>query len=125
MNNNIVSGIQQLAKATEVKKHLPADLPKTLEALFAYRNFMFHNGFVWPEEKCAAFAARIEKGSWQGWFTCSEPSDKPWIFYMNDEFTEHCLEMVGKVLESFGKYCKGRNQIQTIPVELIPGDSFR
>jgi len=41
---DIVKGIIQLGEATGLSPHLPADLMPTLQALFEYRNKMFHNG---------------------------------------------------------------------------------
>jgi len=114
VNNDVVSGILQLSKAIGLKKYLPPGLPKTLQALFDYRNFMFHNGFEWPEDRCAVFAAHIERGGWQAWFGWSERSNKPWIFYMNEQFINHCLAMIHKLLEGLGAYCRGRNPIETV-----------
>jgi hypothetical protein len=120
VSENVVAGIVQLAKAIDLKKYLPVDLPKTIEALFDYRNFMFHNGFEWPEGRCEAFAAHIEGGGWKAWFECSERSDKPRIFYMTDEFIRHCVEMVHKLLGALGAYCREHRPLETIPVERSP-----
>jgi hypothetical protein len=117
IKDNLVAGIRQLSKAVGLKAKLPKDLHRTLEALFEYRNYMFHNGFEWPEARCAQFAARIEKCGWQDWFTTFTRGDKPWIFYMTEAFIAHCLDMVHKVREALGAYCRGRIPITTIPIE--------
>jgi hypothetical protein len=117
---NVPAGIQQLAKAVDLKRYLPPDLFRVLDALFDYRNHMFHDGFEWPQERCAQFAKRVDEKGWQQWFTNSIRGDDPWIFYMTDEFIKHCLDMVAILLEAFGKYCKERDRIQTIPIESIP-----
>jgi hypothetical protein len=57
-----------------------------LEALFEYRNYMFHNGFEWPQARCAQFAARIDKSGWQDWFSTFTRGGEPWIFYMTEAF---------------------------------------
>jgi hypothetical protein len=103
---SLVGGIMQLAKAIGLKEHLPKGLPKTIEALFDYRNFMFHNGFEWPKERCAEFQEHIEKQGWQSWFSKATRGKAPWIFYMTDEFIDHCIGMIHKLLDAFGAYCK-------------------
>src|SRR5260370_42156301 len=115
VTESLVSGILQLAKVVDLKRHLPDGLPKMLEALFDYRNFMFHNGFEWPEERCKEFAAHIEQRCWQAWFSNSSHGDEPWIFFMTDEFINHCFDMIHKLLDGFGAYCKGRDPVETIP----------
>lgn len=117
VKENVASGIVQLAKAMGLKKHLPADLPKTLAALFDYRNFMLHNGFEWPLERRPEFALHIKSGGWDDWFFCSERDHRPWIFYMKDGFITHCLDMVPLLLDGFGAYCEERTPVDMIPVE--------
>jgi hypothetical protein len=73
----------QLAKVIDLKKHLPDGLTKTIEALFDYRNFMFHNGFEWPKAQCEEFDEHIEKRDWQAWFSKATRGDAPWIFYID------------------------------------------
>jgi hypothetical protein len=114
---SLVSGIIQLAKAVDLKRHLPDGLPRVLEALFDYRNFMFHNGFEWPKERCTEFAAHVEQRNWQAWFSDSSHGDEPWIFFMTDQFINHCFDMIHKLLDGFGAYCKGRDPVETIPTE--------
>ena len=66
------AGILQLAKAVELKSELPSDLTKTLEALFQYRNYMFHNGLEWQTTRCHEFMALIERNQWHSWFSWAE-----------------------------------------------------
>ena len=51
VRNDLVRGIQELAKFVGLEAFLPKGYDKTLTALFAYRNNMFHNGFEWPQDK--------------------------------------------------------------------------
>jgi hypothetical protein len=51
---DLVEGIMELADATELT--LPDGLENLLEALFSYRNKMFHCGFEWPKNECLKFA---------------------------------------------------------------------
>ncbi|MGJ5814537.1 hypothetical protein [Paludibaculum fermentans] len=122
VTENLVSGILQLAKAVGLKKHLPDGLPRMLEALFDYRNFMFHNGFEWPRERCKEFAAHVEQKSWQAWFSNSTRGGEPWIFFMTEEFIIHCFDMIHRLLDGFGAYCRGRVSVETIPVEQVPDE---
>jgi hypothetical protein len=103
---SLVGGIMQLAKAIGLKQHLPDGLHKTIDALFDYRNFMLHNGFEWPKARCKEFNEHIEKRGWHTWFTKATRNDEPWIFYMTDEFIEHCLGLFHKLLDAFGAYSR-------------------
>jgi hypothetical protein len=103
----LVEGIIQLADAIDLSKHLPEDLKKTLQALFEYRNKMFHCGFEWPKEERKRFENRIQNSKWDAeWFRSSTRDGEPWIFYLTEKFIEHCIETIGKVIVGFGTYCK-------------------
>jgi hypothetical protein len=115
---DLVEGIVELADAIELT--LPDGLESLLQALFSYRNKMFHCGFEWPKNECLRFAKRIEEKNWEGWFDRSEHGEEPWIFYMSDDFIKRCLEMIDKVLDAFGRYCKDRLPVLPIPVEGFP-----
>jgi hypothetical protein len=116
--SDLVEGIMELADATELT--LPDGLERLLEALFSYRNKMFHCGFEWPQNECLKFAKRIEEKNWEGWFDRSEHGDEPRIFYMSDDFIKLCLEMIDKVLDALGRYCKDRLPVIPIPIEGAP-----
>ncbi len=115
----LVPGIEQLADAVGLAAHLPTDLHKTLEALFSYRNKMFHGGFEWPKNECEKFTKRIEQEQWQAWFSFATHGDEPWIIYMTEAFINHCFDLVHKLLDAFGAFCKAQNPIDTIPIATI------
>ena len=115
---DLVKGIMDLADATELT--LPDGLERLLAALFHYRNKMFHCGFEWPKHECLKFAKWIEREKWEGWFDRSDHGDEPWIFYMSDDFIRGCLEMIDKVLDAFGRYCKDRLPVVPIAVDGFP-----
>lgn len=98
----IAKGILQLAEAIDLKRHLPADLERTLSVLFAYRNKMFHFGLEWPDKDLKEFANLIDSKGWTDCFTRAESGGDPWIFYMSREFTDHCLETVDRTIEGIG-----------------------
>lgn len=92
-----------------LKRFLPDGYEKTLSALFAYRNKMFHNGFEWPMEERHKFSEQIRKRGWpRGWFKKSTSGDQPWIFYMSAEFIQHCLDTIDQVLDGVGAYLTQR-----------------
>lgn len=104
---DLVLGIGQLARTTGLLEHLPSDYEKTLTALFAYRNKMFHHGFEWPVEERTKFGDRISKEKWPAaWFKKSRTGEDPWIFYMSREFIQHCLKTIDDVLDGVGAYLK-------------------
>lgn len=102
---DVVLGIEQLATSTGLQRFLPEGYKKSLSALFAYRNNMFHNGVEWPPEVRQKFANRIKNDAWPVvWFSQATRGDDPWVFYMSDEFIAHCLQMIDQVLEGVGRY---------------------
>ncbi|MEE4013467.1 hypothetical protein V1T76_15450 [Roseibium sp. FZY0029] len=103
--DDIVAGIKQLAKSIGLHPFLPDNYQKTFQALFAYRNNMFHNGFEWPTETRQKFANRIKNDGWpETWFSCAKSNHEPWVLYMTDEFIAHCLKMIDQVLDGVGEY---------------------
>ncbi|WP_294329209.1 hypothetical protein [uncultured Sphingomonas sp.] len=70
-STDILRGTVQLAVATGFALHLPANWQIRMEALFRYRNKMFHNGFEWPLAERVKFAKDVAE--WPaGWFVKSE-----------------------------------------------------
>lgn len=107
---NTAAGIQQLAKSIGLKKHLPRDYGKCLNALLTYRNFMFHNGFEWPIDRRRDFAKQMQGDGWpEDWFKTSKSGGEVWIFYMSDVFIRHCIEVIEGVLDGVGAYLKEQN----------------
>lgn len=108
-SGGIVRGILQLADATGLRAHLPADLKPTLEALFEYRNGMFHNGFEWPVDERSRFEKRIKDAQWPvDWFGQATTGGQPWVFYMSDSFIDHVERTIDRVIDGIGAYCKLR-----------------
>jgi hypothetical protein len=102
-----VDGIVELADAIGLAADLPAELRKTLAALFGYRNKMFHLGFEWPESQLAAFERRIESDGWPGdWFDRATSAGKPWVFYLSDTFVDHCLATVEQIFSGLGAFVR-------------------
>lgn len=102
---DLVQGILQLADAIGFRSRLPSDIDKVLSALFSYRNKMFHCGFEWPVEERTAFKKRLDDGTWpMTWFSSASSGSEPWIFYLTDDFIDHCLETADKVLTAFGQF---------------------
>ncbi len=103
---DLVKGILQLAEAVELSSYLPSDLKLTLQALFEYRNKMFHNGFEWPLDVRQRFQQRINDAKWpQEWFSKAEHGDNPWIFYLTDIFINHILITIDNTIKGIGAFC--------------------
>jgi len=106
-STDLVRGILQLAEAIGVSDRLPADLKMTLEALFGYRNKMFHCGFEWPIDERSKFAKRIANESWPTtWFSSATSGGEPWVFCVTSKFIEHCLSTIDLVLDAFGEFVR-------------------
>ncbi len=102
---NLVKGIMQLSEAVDLKKHLPSELETILEALFAYRNAAFHNGFEWPEKKCENFDNLRKNKKWpDDWFATATIDGKPWMFYLTDRYIDLCISKIEQVIKVLGEY---------------------
>mgnify|MGYP006283963695 FL=1 len=108
--NSLVEGIAQLADAVDLTPHLPRDCGLVLQAMFEYRNKMFHHGFEWPIDERHRFAKRIDESGWPSdWFARATSGDAPWVFYMTAPFIGRCVELVEGVIEGIGAYCNQRS----------------
>ena len=106
-STNLVQGINQLSDAVGLLPHLPTNLFQMLDALFAYRNKMFHCGFEWTPEERLRFQKRLDSSGWpQDWFAKATAGGEPWIFYLTDTFVRHCLERIEQAIAGIGAFCK-------------------
>lgn len=105
--SNLVEGIFQLADAIGLSSYLPGDLKLILKALIEYRNKMFHWGFEWPVNERESLERRLAVAGWpSNWFTKATIDDKPWIFYLSDDFVQRCLTAIDLVLKGIGAYVR-------------------
>lgn len=113
----ISKGIKTLAVYSGFADFLPNDYHRTVEALFCYRNAMFHNGFEWPNKKREKFQKAclawpdgwFERASRDGFFTNGVEADlhpDTRRFDMQAKFIEHCLDTIDKVIDGFIKFVK-------------------
>ncbi|MGO6939471.1 hypothetical protein [Rhizobium johnstonii] len=107
-SNNIILGLPQLAEACGLDKFLSKDFMSWFEALFVYRNYMFHGGFEWTIERRELFEANVEKNGWDQWFTCSTSNYRPWIYYIRDEAIVAMPTMVEDMLSSLERFTNCR-----------------
>jgi hypothetical protein len=114
----LVPGIMELAEAIALTPHLPGDLLPILKAVFRYRNKMFHFGFEWPSRECANFAKDMAAEGWGAWFSSATRDRVPFIFYMTDELINLSFDLVHRLLEGFGAYCRTKMPIGEIPTEI-------
>ena len=112
-HEGIAKVIPQLAESNGLSQFFPDDYNKVLDALYLYRNKMFHNAFMWPKDKRNKFQKTIKKRGWpQNWFKeipykdSRKSTETPWIFCMSVEFIEYCLLTVEKILDGYGKWVR-------------------
>ena len=99
----LVADIIKSAKEVGMGAYLPADLRPTLEALFEYRNKMFHFGLEWPLEETEKFNNRIK--CWpENWFVLGSQGNSPWMFCMSQLFVDHCLNSVEHIISGLGDF---------------------
>jgi hypothetical protein len=84
---------------------LPSEALRYLDALFAYRNAMFHNGVEWPPDERASFRSRA--CGWPAdWFVWSATGGEPWIAYMTEGFIDGVLTMLEDAMDGFGRFAR-------------------
>jgi hypothetical protein len=105
----IVRGIRQLAESTGLAPRLPADYGDVLNALFSYRNKMFHWGFEWPKDEREKFERLIVSEGWPSdWFTRSLSGGQTWILYMSDVLIRLVLTRIDEMLDGIGVFIQAR-----------------
>lgn len=122
---NVVGGVVQLADATGLVRNLPPEFERTLSALVAYRNKMFHFGFEWPVEGRRDFEKRLCASGWPAeWFSNSTSNNELWIYYMSSVFIDHCLAVTGEIITGIGHFCSERARDGSLRIgcsEPMPG----
>lgn len=104
---NLFEGIIQMAEDTGLISHLPIDLKPILQALFEYRNKMFHCGFEWPVEERTRFDNRIVQAGWPGeWFSRATSDGAPWIFYMTGALVGRSLDIIEEIISGLGAFSR-------------------
>lgn len=97
--------IVQICEAIDLAPYLPDDFDKVIKIVFEYRNAMFHNGFEWALNKREKFQEMIENMGCQiSWIDLATSGKEPWAFYLTEEFIDHCMKNIGKILEGIGAY---------------------
>jgi hypothetical protein len=107
-NKGLAKGILQLAETVGLSADMPYDLEPVLQAFFEYRNKMFHCGFEWPTVERKRFEEK--RANWPSeWFSKATRGEEPWIFYLTEAFTEHCLDIIDDVLSGIGAFARMRS----------------
>ncbi|PJO47203.1 hypothetical protein [Brucella pituitosa] len=106
-SNDLISGLRQISDATRLSEHMDTTTWQWIKAMLSYRNYMFHNGFEWPVDKRTEFQKRIESEGWGQYFSCSKTSDKPWIFYLEQETIALMPDEMLKILDGIASFIKG------------------
>jgi hypothetical protein len=71
------------------------------------KDFTIHNGFGWPLDERVKFGKRIRCKGWPNdWFSTATSDEEPWIFYLSEQYIEHCLEMIEQVLDAIGGFIR-------------------
>ena len=109
-HEGVAKVISRLAESNGLSQFFPDDYNKVLDALYLYRNKMFHNGFIWSENERRKFQEKIKNPGWpKSWFVetnyrdSREKTEEPRIFCMSTEFIEHCLWTIEQVLDGYGQ----------------------
>lgn len=105
-HTHLLKGIEQLSSEVGLTSHMPSNLSQVLEALFAYRNKMFHNGFEWPMHERHKFEHRTQHDWPSGWFSSAKTGEDPWIFYMTEEFITEVLAVMDRVILGMGAFAR-------------------
>ena len=111
--SDLFLGISQLSDATGLCDHLEKSDLDLLEALFFYRNRMFHMGFEWPMESRIAFLSHVEKKGWDDYFSSSTSGGEPWIIYLSTPTIRLLTAFIDGIISKIGRFAR------TLPHDLI------
>ena len=93
---NLAMNILKLVEKKELMPYMPDELAPTLEALFRYRNNLFHSGFEWPEQIRQQFKDATHRWP-DGWFDEATQDSDPWMFSMSATSIKHCVKVAEEV----------------------------
>ena len=103
---DFIGGFRQLAKASGLHKHISEKMMHWLDAMFYYRNRMFHDGIEWSKDNKDDFQKEIIARSWEDYFSFSTSNNDPWIFYINKEYIAKSPDLMSEFLDSLASFCK-------------------
>ena len=96
---DLVKNILNVVERRGLKSYLPCELAPTMEALFRYRNDLFHWGFEWPAHIRQQFQDATSRWP-DGWFEVATQDSEPWMFSMSMSFINHCMKVAEGELRS-------------------------
>lgn len=106
---NLVEGVDQMAGLLGLTGYFPCDYKRVFEALFLYRNKMFHNGFEWPMKERVSFdRAIIAKRFPVDWLSKSTSGNDPIAFRMTDVLIDKSIRIIEGVLDGIGAYTRDK-----------------
>ncbi len=106
---DIRKGINELTEAICLTRYLPDDCWSKINALFEYRNCVFHHGFEWPPAIRENFTKCIEDKKWDNqWFLCSTCGEGVWMYNTSPQFIREIYELIYSIVEGLGRYCKSK-----------------
>ena len=95
---DLVKKVLKFVDDTGLASYLPDRLGLTMEALFRYRNELFHWGFEWPAHIRQKFQDTTTRWP-KDWFERAFMDDEIWLFSMSHIFIDQCVEVAEGVAE--------------------------
>ena len=95
---DLAKNILKVVKKRKLAPYLPGQFARTMEALFRYRNDLFHWGFEWPAHIRQQFQDATSRWP-DGWFEVAMEDAEPWMFSMSTAFINHCMKVAEEVPE--------------------------
>ena len=114
---DLAKNILKVVNKRMLDPYLPAQFAPTMEALFRYRNDLFHWGFEWPTHIRQHFEDAT--AGWpDGWFEVATQGSEPWTFSMSTAFINHCIKVAEEVPEGLQDFLvdEGRQENGFLPL---------
>ena len=124
-HGDLVKNVLKIVEETGLTPYLPDRLALTMEALFRYRNDLFHWGFEWPAHVCQDF--KNATNHWpDNWFDKATRDDDIWLFSMSPAFIDHCVDVAEEVAAGLEDFLldKGRQENGFPPLGRRKGKRF-
>ena len=114
---DLAKNIFKVVKKRKLAPYLPAQFAPTMEALFRYRNDLFHWGFEWPAHIRQHFQDATSRWP-DGWFEVATEGAEPWMFSMSTAFINHCMKVAEEVPEGLQDFLidEGRQENGSPPL---------
>ena len=117
-------------KHLEYQDYMPENFEIAIQALYKYRNNMFHNGLLWPVKERTRFQEATENHNWsKEWFSGvyerKEGEDIGYLITLSEDFIEYWNRAIKQILTAFDEYVQKQNKHHGMICPIIESEQIK